>query len=117
MAKTKSTKQETEGAVIHSSGNVFEDMGLPEPGERMAKAKLVHIIEGVIKRQKLNQTNAATLMGVSQPDLSKLLKGRTQGFSIDRLLTMLLALGMDVSILVRPKATAASDLSVKLAAS
>ncbi len=117
MAKTKSTEQETEGKVTHSSGNVFEDMGLPEPGERIAKAKLVLIIEAVIKRQKLNQTRAATVMGVSQPDLSKLLKGRTQGFSIDRLLAMLLALGMDVSILVRPSATEASDLSVSLVAS
>lgn len=81
-----------------SSGNVFADLGLDEPEDLLGKSHFVSIICMVIKKRRLTQVKAAEIMGVSQPDLSKLLRGRTTGFSIDRLLGMLISLGVSPHI-------------------
>jgi predicted XRE-type DNA-binding protein len=87
--------------ITKSSGNVFADLGLPAPEERLAKAKLAAEIARVIAARRLTQRAAAALMGVDQPKVSHLLHGRLAGFSTDRLLTWLTALGRDVDIIVR----------------
>ena len=87
--------------ITKSSGNVFADLGLPAPDERLAKAKLAAEIARVIAARRLTQRAAAALMGVDQPKVSHLLHGRLAGFSTDRLLTWLTALGRDVDIIVR----------------
>lgn len=84
-----------------STGNVFADLGLPAPEERLAKAKLAAEIARVIAARRLTQRAAAQLMGIDQPKVSHLLHGRLAGFSTDRLLTWLTALGRDVDIIVR----------------
>lgn len=114
MEKRSLTSSSKANEVAASSGNVFEDMGLPNPAERAAKASLVVILNHVIEEQKLSQTKAAEMVGVSQPDLSKLLKGRTRGFSMDRLLGMLVALGMDISIDVRPHVSQSSAPAINV---
>ena len=87
--------------ITRSSGNVFADLGLPAPEERLAKAKLAAEIARVIAARGLTQRAAARLMGIDQPKVSHLLRGRLAGFSTDRLLTWLTALGRDVEIIVR----------------
>ena len=87
--------------VTRSSGNVFADLGLAEPDELLVKARLAFELASVITARKLTQRAAAELMGIDQPKVSHLLHGRLDGFSTDRLLTWLNALGRDVEIIVR----------------
>ena len=72
-------------AVKRGSGNVFADLGLDHPEEEKLKAQLVREIRDIIKRCKLTQTKAATLLGLRQPDVSALLAGRVHKFSLERL--------------------------------
>src|SRR6266852_2853651 len=71
--------------VTRSSGNVFADLGLPEPEERLAKAQLAIEIGRILAQRKLTQQAAARLMGIDQPKDSHLLHGRLAGFSTERL--------------------------------
>ena len=87
--------------ITKSSGNVFADLGLPAPEERLVKARLAAEIAHVITGRKLTQSAAAALMGIDQPKVSHLLHGRLAGFSTERLLTWLTSLGRDVEIIVR----------------
>ena len=91
----------TEDSAVFGSGNVFADLGFENPAEERLKADLVIGITDVIERRELSQSAAAKLMGVSQPDVSKLLRGRTGGYSLERLLAFTRALGSDVEITVR----------------
>lgn len=86
-----------------SSGNVFADLGIENPEEELTKAKLVWEIEQIIKKRKLNQVNAAKIMGINQPKVSALIRRKLDGFSVERLIHFLNALGQDIDIIVRPK--------------
>jgi predicted XRE-type DNA-binding protein len=88
-------------AVTPGSDNVFADLGVAEPEEELAKAQLASHIRAAIGRRKLTQARAAKLMGIDQPKVSALMNGRLAGFSSDRLLRCLTALGQDVDIVVR----------------
>jgi predicted XRE-type DNA-binding protein len=85
-----------------SSGNVFADLGLPDAQERLAKADLAIEIGQIIKQRKLTQHAAAALMGIDQPKVSHVLTGRLAGYSTERLMGFLTALGRDIEIVVRP---------------
>ncbi len=85
-----------------SSGNVFEDVGLADAGEHLVKAKLVLKIDVLMRERGLKQVDAAALLGVKQPDISKMLRGDFRQFSVERLMRFLVALGQDVEIAVRP---------------
>lgn len=88
-------------AVTRGSGNVFADIGLSNPQERLAKARLASRINDVICERDFTQQQAAAMMGVDQPKVSHLLRGRLGGFSTQRLIDFLNALGQDVEIVVR----------------
>jgi predicted XRE-type DNA-binding protein len=88
-SKIKSTK---------SSGNVFADLGLPNADEHFVKAEIVLGIAARIKSKGLNQAEAAKLIGLAQPDVSKLLRGHFTGYSYERLFGFLTALGERVKI-------------------
>ncbi|HVN87967.1 MAG TPA: helix-turn-helix transcriptional regulator [Candidatus Binatia bacterium] len=90
-------------SVEASSGNVFADLGYPDAEEALAKARLAQRIAALIQRKRLNQAQAATLLGIDQPKISKLLRGRLREFSTDRLFRFLNALGQDVRIVIRTK--------------
>ncbi len=83
-----------------SSGNVFADLGLPNPEELLAKAELAHKITLLIRERGLTQAQAATLLRIDQPKVSALIRGRLSGFSIERLMRFLLLLGQDIKITV-----------------
>ena len=96
-------KRDGEIRVTASSGNVFADIGLPEPDEELTKAQLASHIGQVLKRRRLTQVAAAALMGLDQPKVSALLNGRLVNFSSERLMRLLTALGQDVEIIVKTK--------------
>ena len=97
------TDDEKEIEVTPSCGNVFADLNLPDPELLLAKAKLCVKISRLIKERRLTQKQAAKLMGLTQPNVSDLLRGRLDGFTLDRLFRCLDALGQEVEIVVRPK--------------
>jgi predicted XRE-type DNA-binding protein len=86
---------------------VFADLGLPHPDLALVKAELVQRIRVLIAERKLTQVKAAELLGLDQPKVSALVRGRVEGYSVDRLFRFLNALGQQVEITVRP--AAASD--------
>ena len=88
--------------VTKSSGNVFADIGVPDADEHFVKAEIVLDIAARIKAKKLTQAQAAKTMGLSQPDVSKLLRGNFAGYTLDRLFSFLRALGNDVRIQIVP---------------
>jgi len=85
-----------------SSGNVFADLGFDNAEEMLQKSRLVVAIAQVMKARNLNQSQTSEIVGVDQPTLSKLLRGRTMNFTLDRLLNMLVRLGQDVEISISP---------------
>lgn len=87
--------------VYPSSGNVFEDLGLPDSEQLLVKAEITLRIIQAIKRRKLTQIQAAKLLGIDQPTVSDLVCGKLRGFSSDRLFRFLNALGQDVEIVIR----------------
>ena len=97
-------QHEDDIAVTPGSGNVFADLGVAEPEEELAKAQLAVHIRDAIKRRRLTQAEAARLVEIAQPKISSLMNGRLTGFSSDRLLRCLTALGQDVDIVVRSRA-------------
>jgi predicted XRE-type DNA-binding protein len=96
-----------------SSGNVFADLGVSKPEEAWAKAELARKIGMLIAERNLTQAAAASLLGIDQPKISALLRGRLQGFSSDRLFRFLNALGSDVEIVVRPARERSPRIRVK----
>ena len=97
---------EDEIPMTEGSGNVFADLGVAEPEEELAKAQLASLIRDAIRRRRLTQADAATLTGLDQPKVSALVNGRLGGFSSDRLMRCLTALGQDVEIVVRRRSPA-----------
>jgi predicted XRE-type DNA-binding protein len=85
---------------VVGSGNVFADLGLLNPEEALAKAELAHKIIVLIRERGLTQSEAAGLLGVDQPKISALMRGRLTGFSLERLMRFLLRLGQDIRIIV-----------------
>ena len=99
----KKVQTKTERAAVEpSNGNVFADLGLPNAEEELVKAKIVFCIHKVIEGRGLTQAQAAEILGIDQPKVSALIRGKLAGFSVDRLFRFLNALGQDVQIVIRP---------------
>jgi predicted XRE-type DNA-binding protein len=88
-------------AVRHGTANLFADLGYANAGTHLLKAELVRRLQHRLDAQKLTQAQAAQLMGVSQPDVSRVLRGHFRDFSVERLMRFLTALGCEVDIVVR----------------
>ena len=95
-----------------STGNVFADLGMADAGEHLIKAGLVVRIDRTIRRRKLSQAAAGKLMGIDQPKVSAILAGQFRGYSVERLMRFLIALGHDVEIVVRPRRQGTGELRV-----
>ena len=104
MAKHTAAITTDDRTITHGSGNVFADLGFDaaEAEELQVKALLTYHISNRLKALGLTQKEAVARLGISQPDVSRLLRCRHTGFSSDRLLGFLVALDLDVDIVVRP---------------
>ena len=101
--------------ITRGSGNVFADIGLPDAEAHLLKAELVRRIGSLIESEGLTQAEAAERMGLTQPDISKMLKGQFRPISIERLLRCIVALGQSVTIDVGPpKKRTAPEIRVTL---
>lgn len=105
-AKHRTKAKQEEAAVEAGSGNVFADLGLPNAEEDLAKAKIVRRIHQTINARGLTQSQAAEVLGIDQPKVSGLIRGRFGGFSMERLFRFLNALDQDVDIVIRPARSA-----------
>lgn len=95
-----------------SSGNVFADLGLADAKEHLIKASLVLKIGRIIGQRGLTQTAAAKALGIDQPKVSAMLAGQFRGYSVERLMRFLVALGQDVEIVVKPSKRRTAELRV-----
>jgi predicted XRE-type DNA-binding protein len=87
--------------VTRGTTNVFADLGFPNAGEHQAKLRLAYALNQVLKARRLSQ--AATVLGVTQPKVSTLRHYKLAGFSVERLMNLLTALDQDVQIVIRRK--------------
>ena len=117
MKKPKLKTWKTPGGLLveESSGNIFADLDLPNPEELLFKAKLASLVKTRIAELKMTQKEAGRLLGLAQPDVSSLIKGKLMRFSIDRLFEILSRLGYSVEYRVTEmkKATKSSSARVK----
>ena len=100
MAETRSREPEEEVTMEETTGSVYHALGYDDADEMERKARLVIAIHDTLDARGLIQTEAARIVGMDQPTLSKLLRGRFRSVSTDRLAEMLNALGRDVTIVV-----------------
>lgn len=110
----KQTNQDIENQVTPSSGNVFADLGFDNPEEMMFKAELVRQISAAIKEKGWNQYQAAAALGIDQPKISELVRGKFMGYSIERLFKYLNMLDRDLEIIVKPSSGDKNKLKVTL---
>jgi predicted XRE-type DNA-binding protein len=89
-------------AVEKSSGNIYADLGYADSDDMLVKAQIVAKIAEIIEQRRLTQEQAAEILGLTQPKISRLLRGQFRGVSERRLLRCLTKLGRDVQIVVRP---------------
>ena len=90
-----------------STGNVFADLGLPNPAQEQLKAHLAREIHRIVTGRKLSQSQAARALGIQQSQASALMRARPGAFSVGRLIGFLTILGKDVEIAIHDKQAAA----------
>src|SRR5450759_667283 len=84
------------------SGNVFADIGVPNPEEALAKAEIARQVNRILVARKLSQAEAGVILGIAQPRVSDLIRGRLGRFSLDKLLDFAKRSGNDVEIRIKP---------------
>lgn len=114
--------KKTEEPVMHDhdnditlgSGNVFDDLGLSQPDEALAKADLALQIRSIAKHRHLSQAETARLLGTTQPKVSDLFAGKIAGFSLERLIRFLMALNRDVTLVIAPMSRSSEHASLRV---
>lgn len=99
----RENKVEKESEAEVNYGSIYAQLGYKNSEEMETKSTLVVEIAKAIKKKKLTQTQAAKILGISQPKLSELLNGRFRGYSVERLMHFLNELGQDIDIIVKSK--------------
>jgi len=104
--------------IVRGSANVFADMGLPDADIHFLKAQIVGRIYSIAQDRGLTQAQTGKIIGLKQPDVSNLLRGRFKGYSLERLLEFLNAFDQDVEIVVKqkPERSTAARTTVHVAA-
>src|SRR3954451_8562862 len=113
MARARASKARV-CDITRGSGNVFADLGFPDAEERHTKLRLAYALNTILDERRLTQTAAAARLGLNQPKISALRNYKLDGFSVERLMTLLNALDQDVEIVIRakPRSRAAARISV-----
>src|SRR5690349_14195153 len=90
-------------SITRGTKNVFADLGYPDAAERQAKLRLAYALNQLLDERALPQSEAAKVLGVTQPKVSALRNYKLAGFSVERLMKLLLALDQDIDIVIRRK--------------
>lgn len=98
--------------IEEGSGNIFSDLGFPNPEREKLKVRLMLQIYQLIKERGLTQVAAGNLLGIKQPHVSSLMRGQSGAFSVERLMDFLTTLGQDIEITVRPAHKKHGEISV-----
>ena len=96
------TVKDVDTTVRSGSHNVYADLGYPDAQSMKVKAALVSRLARILKARRYSQTRAAEIIGLPQPKLSAVLRGRFRGVSEEKLMRCLIALGQDVKIVITP---------------
>lgn len=89
--------------IVHeSSDNVFADIGLPNADVHLLKAQIVSELYRLCTAKKLSQTKTGVLLGISQPEVSRMFNGHFSEYSVERLMKFLTVFARDIEIVVRP---------------
>jgi predicted XRE-type DNA-binding protein len=94
------TKRKIEA--YEGGGNIFADLELPNADDLLLKSSIVIELHRLIKERGLTQVKAAKLLGITQPDLSHLLRGDFEDYSAERLMKMLTVFEQDIEIVMKP---------------
>ncbi|MBW3622653.1 MAG: helix-turn-helix domain-containing protein [Armatimonadetes bacterium] len=104
----------SEEAVIRGTGNVFADLGLPDPEEHLLKAEIVVNLQALLQQRGLDGRGAAERLGLDEPELDALLRGQFIHYPVERLLRMVNALGSDVKIVITTEETRQEKASLSV---
>jgi predicted XRE-type DNA-binding protein len=96
-------KSEATETIVRGSTNVFADLGFADAEERQTKLRLALALNSILNERRLNQADAAARLGINQPKVSALRNYKLEGFSVERLMTLLTALDRDIEIIIRKK--------------
>ena len=103
----------SDSTIERSSGNVFADLDVPDADAHLLKAELVSRIDTIVRQRGITQTEAARILGLSQPDVSRLLRGDFRQCSLERLFRLLTSLGRDIDIVIRqPRSATGGKLRI-----
>jgi predicted XRE-type DNA-binding protein len=91
--------------VVRASSNVLSDLGVSNAAEKKTKVRLAVAINQILGKANMSQAAAAKMLGINQPKISALANYRLDGFSVERLLNFLNALGQDIEIVIRTPKT------------
>ena len=108
-------KRKIAEAVREGSANIFADIGVADPETHLLKAQLVSRLQDVLGARGLTQVQAAEALGLSQPDISRLLNGRFREMSVERLMRLLTRLGCSIDITVKPGTARKAFAAIRLA--
>ena len=109
-----SRRADRDARIVRGTKNVFADLGYPDAAERQAKLRLAYALNQLLEQRKLSQSDAAKVLRVSQPKVSALRNYKLAGFSVERLMNLLMALDRDVDIVIRrrPRSRKAGRITV-----
>ena len=108
-------KPSAKNRVKEGSNNIFADLGFANPEREEIKARLSLQIYRLIKGRGLTQAQAGEVLGIKQPHVSTLMRGQSGAFSVERLMSFLVALGQDVQITVKSTRNPRGEVSVIVA--
>ncbi|MDP3897553.1 MAG: helix-turn-helix transcriptional regulator [Mesorhizobium sp.] len=87
--------------IYEGQPNIFAEIGVADPETHLLKAKLVVEIVRLVRERRLTQSVAGALMGISQPEVSRMFRGHFREYSVERLMEFLTAFDRDVDIVVK----------------
>ena len=93
---------------VEKTTSAYEELGFPDATEMLVKAQLVVRIANILRNRGWSQQEAAKVMGLTQPKLSKMLRGQFRGISEAKMMDCLVRLGCSVKIVVGPEKKRAS---------
>ena len=94
---------------VEEGMNVYAELGFKDADEMLVKAQLVVKIAEILRKRGWSQQQAAKVLGMTQPKLSKMLRGQFRGISEMKMMDCLVRLGCAVKIVVGPECEAADE--------